>query len=100
VLLILESPFTTPMEERDSYYFLHFELDHMRQFAISLDYFKSLDTTQNMEELEKKLLSRDFPCFERHVKPLVPAAFAVVSTHQPAMGPRGGLWSVLLMCNA
>jgi hypothetical protein len=25
--------------------------------------------------------------------------FAVVSTHQPALGPRGGLWPVLLMCN-
>jgi hypothetical protein len=25
----------------------------------------------------------------RHVKPLVPAAFAVVSTHQPALGLRG-----------
>jgi hypothetical protein len=32
------------------------------------------------------------PCFERHVKPLVPAAFAVVSTHQRALGPRGWLW--------
>jgi hypothetical protein len=36
------------------------------------------------------------PCFGRHVKPLVPAAFAVVSTHQPALGLRGGLWPVLL----
>jgi hypothetical protein len=26
------------------------------------------------------------PCFGRHVKPLVPAAFAVVSTHQPVLG--------------
>jgi hypothetical protein len=25
--------------------------------------------------------------------------FAVVSTHQPALGPRGGLWPDLLMCN-
>jgi hypothetical protein len=31
----------------------------------------------------KNLLSRGPPCFERHVKPLVPAAFAVVSTRQP-----------------
>jgi hypothetical protein len=31
------------------------------------------------------------PCFERHVKPLVLAALAVVSTLQPALGPRGGL---------
>jgi hypothetical protein len=30
------------------------------------------------------------PCFGRYVKPLVPAAFAVVSTHQPVLGPRGG----------
>jgi hypothetical protein len=47
----------------------------------------------------ENLLSRAPPCFGRHVKPLVPAAFAVVSTHQPALGPRGGLWPVLLMCN-
>jgi hypothetical protein len=46
----------------------------------------------------KILLSRDPPCLGRYVKPLV-AAFAVVSTHQPALGPRGGLWPVLLMCN-
>jgi hypothetical protein len=35
---------------------------------------------------QKKKLSRAPPCFGRHVKPLVPAAFAVVSTHQPALG--------------
>jgi hypothetical protein len=46
----------------------------------------------------KNLLSRAPPCFGRHVKPLVPAAFAV-STHQPALGPRGGLRPVLLMYN-
>jgi hypothetical protein len=28
---------------------------------------------------------------------LVPAAFAVVSTHQSALGPRGGLWPVLFV---
>jgi hypothetical protein len=28
--------------------------------------------------------------FRQHVKPLVPAAFAVVSTQQPALGPSGG----------
>jgi hypothetical protein len=38
----------------------------------------------------KNLLSRVPLCFWRHVNPLVPAAFAVVSTHQPALGPRGG----------
>jgi hypothetical protein len=34
----------------------------------------------------KILLSRALPCFRRHVKPLVPAAFTVVSTHQSALG--------------
>jgi hypothetical protein len=43
----------------------------------------------------KNLLSRAPPCIGRHVKPLVPAALAVVSTHQSALGPRGGLWPVL-----
>jgi hypothetical protein len=47
----------------------------------------------------ENLLSRAPPGYGRHVKPLVPAAFPVVSTHQPALGPRGGLWPVLLMCN-
>ncbi|CAH0397353.1 unnamed protein product [Chilo suppressalis] len=41
---------------------------------------------------DQKLLSRASPCFGRHVKPLVPAASAVVSTHQSALGPRGGSW--------
>jgi hypothetical protein len=35
----------------------------------------------------------------KQVRPLVPAVLAIVSTHQPALGPRGGLWPVLLMCN-
>jgi hypothetical protein len=39
------------------------------------------------------------PCFGRHVKSLVPAVFAGASTHQPALGLRGGFWPVLLMCN-
>jgi hypothetical protein len=47
----------------------------------------------------KNLLSQTPPCFGRHGKPLVPAPFAVDSTHQPALGPRGGLWPVPLMCN-
>jgi hypothetical protein len=38
----------------------------------------------------KNLLSRVPECFGRHGKPLVPAAFAVVSTQQSAMDPRGG----------
>jgi hypothetical protein len=35
------------------------------------------------------------PCFVKHLRPLVPAAFAVVSTYQPALGSRGGLWPVV-----
>jgi hypothetical protein len=38
--------------------------------------------------------------FRAHVKPLVPGVFAVVSIHQSALGPRGGLWPVLLMFNS
>jgi hypothetical protein len=52
----------------------------------------------NINEAQN-LLSEAPPCFGRHVKPLVPAAFAVVSTDQPALGPCGGLWLVRLMCN-
>jgi hypothetical protein len=48
--------------------------------------------------LTKNLLSRAPSCFERHVKPLLPAAFVVVSTHQSTLGPRSGLWPILLMC--
>jgi hypothetical protein len=43
----------------------------------------------------KNLLSRAL-CYGRHVKPLVPAAFAV-STHRNAQDSRGGLWLVLLV---
>jgi hypothetical protein len=38
----------------------------------------------------KNLLSRVPPCFGKHVKPLVPAAFAVVSIHHTVLGSRGG----------
>jgi hypothetical protein len=44
----------------------------------------------------KNLLSLTLPCFGRHVKPLFPAAFTLVSTHQPALGPCGGLWPILM----
>jgi hypothetical protein len=52
-----------------------------------------------MRWVNKNLLSRAPPCFGRHVKPLVSAAFTIVGTHQFALGPRGGLWPGLLMCN-
>ncbi|RVE44365.1 hypothetical protein evm_010986 [Chilo suppressalis] len=43
----------------------------------------------------KNLVSRAPSCFGRHVKPFVPAASAVGSTHQSALGPRGGSWPYL-----
>jgi hypothetical protein len=52
-----------------------------------------------MRWVTENLLFRAPPRFGRHVKPLVPAAYTVVSTHQSALGPRGGLWPVLLMCS-
>jgi hypothetical protein len=30
-------------------------------------------------------------CFGKHGRPLIPAAFAVVRTHQSVLDPRGGL---------
>jgi hypothetical protein len=39
---------------------------------------------------DQKFIITASPCFGRYVNPLVPAAFAVVSTHQPALGMRGG----------
>jgi hypothetical protein len=47
----------------------------------------------------KNVLSRPPLCSEWHVKPLILAASAVVSTYQPALSPRGGLWPVLFLCN-
>jgi hypothetical protein len=38
------------------------------------------------------------PCFGRHVKPLVPALFAVVSIHQYALGPRGVGYGPFSLC--
>jgi hypothetical protein len=46
----------------------------------------------------KNLLFWAPPCFGTHVKPLVPAVFVATSTHQLALGPRVGLWPVLIMC--
>jgi hypothetical protein len=46
--------------------------------------------------LTKNVLSQAPPCFGRFFNPLVPAVFAIITTHQPALGPRGGLSPVLL----
>jgi hypothetical protein len=44
----------------------------------------------------KKILSRAPPRLRRYFKPLVPAVFAIVSTHQPALGPCGVVLVVLI----
>jgi hypothetical protein len=48
---------------------------------------------------DQNLLSHIPTCFARHVKSLDPAAFAVNSTYQSALGLRCGYWPVLLMGN-
>jgi hypothetical protein len=53
--------------------------------------------------MSKNLLSRAPPCFGRHVKPLIPAAFAVVNTDRSALGRVVGygsfsLWVILKAC--
>jgi hypothetical protein len=45
----------------------------------------------------KILLSRASPCFGIYVMALVPAALAIISTHQSKLGPRGGLRPVLVI---
>jgi hypothetical protein len=70
-----------------------------RQCATACDVGKLSNVGWFFGGVTKDLLSRAPPCFGSHVKPLVPAAFAVVTTHQPALGPRGGVWPILLMCN-
>jgi hypothetical protein len=70
---------------------------HLRCTAIKRQTLSNVG--QSLDGWPKNLLSRAPPSSGRHVKPLVPAAFAVVITHQPALGPRGGLWPILLMCN-
>jgi hypothetical protein len=53
-----------------------------------------------IEWVTKNLFTRAPPCFGRHGKPLVPAAFTVVSSYQSELVPRGGLWPVLLVGNS
>jgi hypothetical protein len=43
------------------------------------------------------MVPRSVKLSKKHVKPLVPAAFAIVSTHKSRLGSRDGLWPVLLV---
>jgi hypothetical protein len=83
-------------------------------FLISTEIFtmysmKIIHYVTNFEELDGPVVSelrrliaevkqRWWVSFGTHVKPLVPAVFVAVSTHQLALGPRVGLWPVLIMC--
>jgi hypothetical protein len=76
------------------------ELDGLAVCALSVRLRKLSNVLNGQSGMgDQKLLSLAPACFGRHVKPLVPAVFAVVSTHQPALVPRGGLWPVLLVRN-
>ncbi|RVE41049.1 hypothetical protein evm_014301 [Chilo suppressalis] len=61
---------------------------------------KQLLQWSNIGWVTKNLLSLPPPCFGRHGKPLVPAASADISTHQSAVGLRGGSWPNLRRCRA
>jgi hypothetical protein len=79
-----------------------YELEGLDGFAFSVLRRAITEVKQRWSvigRVTKKLLSRAPPSFGRHGKPLVLAAFAVVSSRQPALGSRGGLWPVLVMCN-
>jgi hypothetical protein len=47
---------------------------------------------------DQKFTIASFSVLRKHVKLLIPAEKAVVSSHQSTLGPRGGLWPVLLVC--
>jgi hypothetical protein len=45
----------------------------------------------------KNILHRAPPCFGRHVKPLVPSAIAVVSTHQVQCPSIGDIYRLMMI---
>jgi hypothetical protein len=54
---------------------------------------------QSLDGRPKIYLFKLFRASEDTLNPWPRLHCAVVSTHQPALGPRGGLWPVLLMSN-
>jgi hypothetical protein len=74
-------------------------MKRFRNHAYNIYNSKSLYLTLFKFIFNNNLLFGAPSCLERHVNPLVPAAFAFVSTHQSALGPRGGLWPIPLTCN-
>jgi hypothetical protein len=91
-----------PGEDLYSFWWLGVVVEEVDGPAVSALRRAIAEVTQRWSVIDwvtKNLLSRTPPCLGRNVKPLVPAAFVVVSIHQPAMGPLGGLWLVLLKCN-
>jgi hypothetical protein len=66
--------------------YMHEELDGPAVSALRCEIAEVKQRWSFIGWVTKNLLPRAPPYFERHVKFLVPAAFAVVSTHQPALG--------------
>jgi hypothetical protein len=80
-------------------YFRHFEeLDGPAVSALRRAIVEVKQRWSVIGWVTKNVLSPAPPCFGMHIELLVPIAFVVVSIHQ--LGPRGGLWPVLLMCNS
>jgi hypothetical protein len=57
--------------------------------SVPLAYERGRKATLGIGWVTKNLLNRAPPCFGKNVNPLVAAVFAVVSTHQSTLGPRG-----------
>jgi hypothetical protein len=68
-----------------------------RSVRFGLLSWKLSNINQSLDGDQKFIISRTSVIQKTRgvVEPLVPAAFAVVSTHQPALGPHGGLWPSL-----
>jgi hypothetical protein len=77
--------------------------EYSHHYAKSVEYnneyfiiiYKQSSQTSVNGWVTNNLLSCAPPCFRRHVKQLVSAAFAAVITHQSALGPRYWLFPVL-----
>jgi hypothetical protein len=76
-LTLIPSPYTTVMEYMCQ--FVHEELDDYAVSALQRVIAEVRQSWSVIGWVTKNLLSRAPSCLGRHVKPLVPAAFAVVS---------------------
>jgi hypothetical protein len=76
------------------------EYEELNGAAVSALYGERLRKLSNVGQLldgyQKSIISGSSM---RHVKPLVLAAFAIVSSHEPVLSLRSGLLPFLFMCN-